>query len=191
MKYLLFLLIIPMCSFVKLDYNFIEQTEKLEYMYNAYEKIKKTKTNLTEYQIKEFLEEDWCLNKHYNFPKYLSISASIVESGMKTNSIGGAGELNMFQFMPSTAKEIANELGYKYYYGIDKDPIISLNMWYFYICKLKDTFNEDFSKALLAYNMGEYRLKSLSKKYNVEQIKYIIYGCKNRIAYDDKIFAKL
>jgi hypothetical protein len=39
--------------------------------------------------------------------------------------------------------------------------------------------------------MGEYRLKSLSKKYNVEQIKYIIYGRKNRIAYDDKIFAKM
>lgn len=81
------------------------------------------------------------------------------ESGGKANAISDAGAVGLMQLMPSTAKEVAAELGLTSYDL--KDPEVNKQMGTYYLQKMLDAFGGDPELALTAYHSGPGRVKKL------------------------------
>lgn len=88
------------------------------------------------------------------------------ESGGKKDAVSYKGATGLMQIMPSTAKEIAKELGIRKYDL--KDPETNKKFGEHYLTKMLKKFNGDIELALAAYNAGEGQIKNLLKVNNVK-----------------------
>jgi hypothetical protein len=185
---LFFCVILSTCSLLPRLSN---KEKNLENKYNLIKVMNHFNTGLGEEQKEMVAEEILTLHEEYDLTSDITISlaAFLTEASLNFNCrMGTSGELGVGQIMPDTANEVCQKIGYKYYYGIQKDPIIALNIWYYIINENKQRFNGSLDKALLAYNMGGGMLnRYLSSGYSLNQVKYIKYGYKGWKAYDDKI----
>jgi hypothetical protein len=78
-------------------------------------------------------------------PAWLALSIAQRESGFNNNAIGAAGEIGIFQLMPSTAAQL----------GVDPtDPVQNIAGGVAYIAQLLRTFGGDAQKAAAAFNCG-------------------------------------
>lgn len=97
------------------------------------------------------------------------LNPRIVRAIVETESAGNpsaesnAGAIGLMQLKPSTANEVAKELGIE---SVDlKDPVINLRIGASYYKKLLDEFN-DHELALTAYHSGPTRVRELLKQNN-------------------------
>lgn len=81
------------------------------------------------------------------------------ESGGRADVVSDAGAVGLMQILPSTAKEIAAELGVEKYDL--KDPATNRLFGSHYIKKLLQQFGGDAELALTAYHSGPGRVKNL------------------------------
>ena len=77
------------------------------------------------------------------------------ESGFLPSARSNRGAVGLMQLLPSTAREIAPELGLQIQSDDDlKDPDINLHLGVYYLTKLQQLFPEDDVAVLAAYNAG-------------------------------------
>jgi len=127
-----------------------------------YEKEKIPKqSRMDQKQIKEYLDITYKGSNLVGIDPYLLLAIDYVESNFRINAISPAGARGICQFMPITAKLIANsETHYSILqvdsYSIKKlfDPIYSKKLQIRYMKYLLDMFNGRVEWALLAYNWG-------------------------------------
>jgi soluble lytic murein transglycosylase len=95
---------------------------------------------------------------------YKPLTKAIIqqESGGKADAVSGAGAVGLMQLLPSTAKQIAQEMGME---NIDlKDPEINVQLGERYLEKLIAQFDGDIELALTAYHSGPGRVERLLKE---------------------------
>jgi len=86
----------------------------------------------------------------------LFVSAIIkAESKFLSKARSRRGAVGLMQLMPATARELADELGYKNLSEKDlEDPKKNINLGMYYLSKLDKMFNGDKILMLSAYNAG-------------------------------------
>jgi membrane-bound lytic murein transglycosylase B len=78
-------------------------------------------------------------------PAWLALAIAQRESGFNNNAVGSAGEIGIFQLLPSTAAQL----------GVDPaDPVQNIAGGVAYIAQLLRTFGGDAQKAAAAFNCG-------------------------------------
>ncbi len=78
-----------------------------------------------------------------------------VESGFMPSALSHRGAVGLMQLLPSTARDIAPEVGLQIQNDEDlKDPDINLHLGVYYLSKLEQLFPDDETAVLAAYNAG-------------------------------------
>jgi soluble lytic murein transglycosylase len=78
-----------------------------------------------------------------------------VESGFLPHARSTRGAVGLMQLLPTTAREIAPEVGVQIQSDDDlKDPDINLHLGVYYLTKLQQMFPDDEVAVLAAYNAG-------------------------------------
>ncbi len=75
-----------------------------------------------------------------------------VESGFNTDAISDVGAKGLMQLMDSTANEIAQKLGNENFNIFDAETNVEYGCYY--LRYLLNLYDEDYTKALCAYNAG-------------------------------------
>jgi len=78
-----------------------------------------------------------------------------VESGFMPGALSHRGAVGLMQLLPSTAKDIAPEVGIQILNDDDlKDPDTNLHLGVYYLSKLEQQYPDDEIAVLAAYNAG-------------------------------------
>jgi membrane-bound lytic murein transglycosylase B len=78
-------------------------------------------------------------------PAWLALAIAQRESGFNNNAVGGAGEIGIFQLLPSTAAQL----------GVDPlDQVQNIAGGVAYLAQFLRTFSGDVQKAAAAFNCG-------------------------------------
>lgn len=125
----------------------------------------------------EFKKESAPMGKIEINPIALELKEAVKyqESRGKADAVSPKGATGLFQIMPATGKEIAEELGIKSYDL--KDPKISEMFYEHYMSKKLKEFNNDAELALAAYNYGSGNVRKMLKRVNgttFDDIKHLI-----------------
>ncbi len=98
------------------------------------------------------------INKYsgeYKFDPLWVMSLIKVESSFAPSAESPRGAVGLMQLLPSTAKELADEIGMTDFKEEDlKDPDINLHLGFHYLLKLHQLFPDDEVAVLSAYNAG-------------------------------------
>ena len=98
------------------------------------------------------------INKYagdYKFDPLWVMSLIRVESRFAPSAQSSRGAVGLMQLLPSTAREIAPEIGLVHFKDDDlKDPDTNLHLGFHYLAKLKHQFPDDDIAVLAAYNAG-------------------------------------
>ena len=98
--------------------------------------------------------------KHYDLDPLLITAIIKVESNFLRKARSHVGATGLMQLLPSTAKELAPELGYDNFENVDlEDPDTNIRFGTLYIKKLINSFDGNIVLALAAYNAGRTRVK--------------------------------
>ena len=99
-----------------------------------------------------------------------------VESGFLPRAQSPRGALGLMQILPSTARDIAPEIGLVLPADEDlKNPDINLHLGVYYLSKLEQMFPEDDNAVLAAYNAGPGITREWLKGKPVLEIEDIAY----------------
>ena len=98
------------------------------------------------------------INKYageYKFDPLWVMALIRVESRFAAHAQSSRGAVGLMQLLPSTAREIAPEVGLNHFKDEDlKDPDINLHLGFHYLAKLQHEFPDDEVAVLAAYNAG-------------------------------------
>jgi soluble lytic murein transglycosylase len=98
------------------------------------------------------------INKYagaYKFDPLWVMAIIKVESGFAPGAHSKRGALGLMQLLPSTARDLAPEIGLARLEERDlKDPNINLHLGFYYLAKLQQEFPDDEVAVLAAYNAG-------------------------------------
>src|SRR6201995_2114115 len=91
----------------------------------------------------------------YHFDPLWVMAIIKVESGFYPQARSNRGALGLMQLLPSTARDIAPELGIKNFQPTDlRNPELTLKLGIYYLSKLQEMFPGDEVAVLSAYNAG-------------------------------------
>jgi soluble lytic murein transglycosylase len=91
----------------------------------------------------------------YRFDPLWVMAIIKVESGFYPHARSNRGAVGLMQLLPSTARDIAPELGLKTFQPDDlRNPETNLKLGIYYLSKLQDMFPDDEVAVLSAYNAG-------------------------------------
>lgn len=95
----------------------------------------------------------------YDVPPETILAVIRIESGFDVNATSEAGAVGLMQLLPSTAEEVARELGLPFTGETERlrDPALNIRLGTHYLTKLLGRF-DDLSQALAAYNEGPERV---------------------------------
>ncbi|HXH28379.1 MAG TPA: lytic transglycosylase domain-containing protein [Candidatus Polarisedimenticolia bacterium] len=101
-------------------------------------------------------------SNRYDVPPEMILAVIQTESAFDVNALSDKGAIGLMQIMPSTAQEIAQELG-KHWTGdsLLRDPSANIEMGTYYLTKLIAQF-DNLAVALAAYNHGPGRINQLA-----------------------------
>ncbi len=118
-------------------------------------------------------------SRAYGLDPYLVMAVIKTESTFNSRARSKKGAMGIMQILPSTARELAGDLGMEWE-GHDMlyNPSINVKLGIHYLSFLKGRFNDDMTKAIVAYNRGPYKLARSLRK-----------GKRLRSAYADKVYA--
>ncbi|MBI2449267.1 lytic transglycosylase domain-containing protein [Candidatus Pacearchaeota archaeon] len=91
-------------------------------------------------------------SEEYDVPVSLILSIMTAESNFKIKAVSSSGAKGLMQILPTTATEIANDIGNKYYNLFKVKDNIQMGIWY--IWKMLNYFKGDLELAVKAYNCG-------------------------------------
>jgi soluble lytic murein transglycosylase-like protein len=98
----------------------------------------------------------------------LVLSVIVIESGFNRNVVSSAGAVGIMQLMPSTAKMHVKEITAEDLY----DETVNIKAGILELKRLMKAFDGDKELALLAYNRGERRVKTLLSQNISPRNKY-------------------
>ncbi len=118
-------------------------------------------------------------SRAYGLDPYLVMAVIKTESTFNTRARSKKGAMGMMQILPSTAKELAGDLGMEWK-GHDMlyNPSVNVKLGIHYLSFLKGRFDDDMTKAIVAYNRGPYKLARSLRN-----------GKRLRSAYADKVYS--
>ena len=120
------------------------------------------------------------INKYaalYHFDPLWVMAIIKTESGFYAHAQSNRGAVGLMQLLPSTARDIAPELGIKDFQVEDlRNPDINLQLGIYYLSKLQDAFPGDEVAVLSAYNAGPGITKQWRAANPVLDISDIQYG---------------
>ena len=97
----------------------------------------------------------------YGLDPLLLTAVIKVESNFIRRARSHRGAVGLMQVLPSTARELASELGYKDFSGVDlENPDTNIHFGSFYIKILRDEFGGNMILAMAAYNAGRNKVRS-------------------------------
>jgi soluble lytic murein transglycosylase-like protein len=101
-------------------------------------------------------------SNRYSVPPEMILAVIQTESAFDVNALSDKGAIGLMQLLPSTAQEIAQELG-KAWPGdaLLRDPSANIEMGTYYLTKLIGQF-DNMAVALAAYNHGPGRITQLA-----------------------------
>ena len=100
----------------------------------------------------------------YGLSPELILAVIFTESSFIVDAESSVGALGLMQLMPATASQMAAELEMEWKgHELLNDPQVNILLGSFYLQKLIHRF-EDLDSALVAYNMGPNRLRSLMRR---------------------------
>jgi soluble lytic murein transglycosylase-like protein len=92
----------------------------------------------------------------------LLLSVILSESSFRTDAVSNKGAVGLMQLMPATAAGLAAELDLDWAAArgpeLLEDPGVNIQLGAYYLRKLIESYDDDVSMALTAYNMGPGRL---------------------------------
>ncbi|MCR4441347.1 MAG: transglycosylase SLT domain-containing protein [Peptococcaceae bacterium] len=98
-------------------------------------------------------------SKKYGINPAIMLELIKWESDFDPKAVSPSGAIGICQLMPSTAREIAGELGVDYREELLYDCGYNIALAAYYLGKLLTINDYDYHKALTAYNMGPTGLK--------------------------------
>ena len=101
--------------------------------------------------------------KHLQTAEKVADAVISQESSGNANAVSKKGAIGLMQVLPTTAGDIAKELG-EVSYDL-KDPETNKRFGKYYLAKMLDQFDGDLELALTAYNQGPARVQRLVDKY--------------------------
>lgn len=113
----------------------------------------------------------------YRFDPLFVTALIKTESNFFHRARSRRGAIGLMQLMPSTAKELARELGYTRINDEHdlEDPDVNIHLGTYYLSKLRDDFAGDEMLALAAYNAGKSKVelwRSMNPLLTVADIPY-------------------
>jgi len=98
--------------------------------------------------------------KQYDLDPLFVTALIKVESNFIRRARSDRGAVGLMQLLPSTARELADELGYRNFKIADlEDPKINIHLGTYYLSKLKKEFNGNETLVLAAYNAGKNKVQ--------------------------------
>lgn len=94
--------------------------------------------------------------KEYGLDKNTIAGLIFTESGFNSKSVSPVGAMGLMQIMPGTAQGIAERMGDQDFKKEKLfDPETNIRYGCFYLKEKFDTYNQDLTLVLIAYNAGE------------------------------------
>jgi hypothetical protein len=91
-------------------------------------------------------------SEEYDVSISLILAVIRTESAYNTRAVSKTGAIGLMQILPSTAEEISDDIGRKYYSLYKIADNIQMGSWYLY--KMTRRFKGDIQLAIKAYNCG-------------------------------------
>ena len=115
----------------------------------------------------------------YGIDPYLVMAVIKTESTFNSRARSNKGAMGIMQILPSTAKEVAGDLGMEWKgHEMLYNPSVNVTLGIHYLSFLRGRFDNDMTKAIVAYNRGPYKLARSLRK-----------GKHLRSAYADKVYS--
>ena len=113
-------------------------------------------------------------SRAYGFDPLFVMALIKTESTFRKNARSHKGALGMMQILPSTARELARDLGLAWR-GEEMllDPSINVRLGIHYLSDLKGLFSDNMNMALAAYNRGPYNLKKRIRRGKSLSFRYV------------------
>jgi len=113
----------------------------------------------------------------YRFDPLWVMAIIKVESGFMPHAQSNRGAIGLMQLLPSTAREIAPQVGIMDFKVEDlKDPETNIRLGIYYLSKLQDMFPADEIAVLSSYNAGPGITRQWRGKKPVLELSDIQYG---------------
>ena len=133
----------------------IEMEEKLK----IFQVIEDFQIGFTEDEKAQLASVIFEESQRYNYDPLLVMSVILTESTFKKGQVSQVGARGVMQLMPSTGEAMAEKVGLDYT-GSDQlfDPVTNVRLGTLYLFEQIIKF-KDVRKAIIAYNLGETRLR--------------------------------
>ena len=106
----------------------------------------------------------------FNLPKEVVASIINAESRFDKNAVSHKGAIGLMQLLPTTAQQVANDLGISFTPDDLYTPSTNILLGTYYLYTLLDRFN-DLNTAICAYNAGPSKVSTWLKnsEYSTDQ----------------------
>ncbi|MBK7141355.1 MAG: transglycosylase SLT domain-containing protein [bacterium] len=156
----------------QIDYQqsrIIELEDKLK----LYKVIEDLEIGFSDDEVTKLTNTIWGESKKYNYDPIFVVSVIMVESTFKKNQVSDSGAAGLMQLRPFVAKSVAKQAGVEWA-GVptlhEPEANIKLGTYYLFEQILK---YGDIRKGLVAYNIGETRLRDLIRNGQPLPVSYM------------------
>lgn len=156
----------------QIDYQqsrIIELEDKLK----LYKVIEDLEIGFTDDEVTQLTKTIYNESKKYNYDPFFVVSVIMVESTFKKNQVSDSGAAGLMQLRPFVAKSVAPKAGVEWYGPPtlhESEANIKLGTYYLFEQILK---YGDIRKGLVAYNIGETRLRDLIRNGKPLPVSYM------------------
>lgn len=156
----------------QIDYQqsrIIELEDKLK----LYKVIEDLEIGFTDDEVTQLTKTIYNESKKYNYDPFFVVSVIMVESTFKKNQVSDSGAAGLMQLRPFVAKSVAPKAGVEWYGPPtlhEPEANIKLGTYYLFEQILK---YGDIRKGLVAYNIGETRLRDLIRNGKPLPVSYM------------------
>lgn len=141
------------------------QIRELEEKLRIYKVIDEFQTGYSSKEVGELTQVIYAESKRYNYDPLFVLSVILVESSFRKDQVSSKGALGLMQMKPSTGEHVAERAGLAWQGPPtleDHETNIKLGTRYLFE---KILVFRDVEQALIAYNLGETRLKTLLRSH--------------------------
>lgn len=141
-----------------IDYQRKRLTE-MEEKLKIFQVIEDFQVGFTEEEKNQLARVIFDESNRYNYDPLLIMAVILTESTFKKGQVSGVGARGVMQLMPSTGRDLAARTGIKWA-GSEQllDPVVNVRLGTLYLFEQVIKF-KDVKKAIIAYNLGESRLR--------------------------------
>jgi len=136
-----------------------DRLEEMEEQLKIFQVIEDFQIGFSEKEKVKLAGVIWEESKRYNYDPLLLMAVILSESSLRKGQVSEAGAQGLMQLLPSVGRDLADRSGIEWQ-GQEPlfDPVVNIRLGTLHLFEQILKFR-DFKKALVAYNMGEGRLR--------------------------------